>query len=130
MNIKKQYRLNNREIKYIIFTKNKFFLRGKILNINFIDQYPDKKFNKFWIWVSSKFHKKAVYRNIVRRAFYDIIYKKNLINKQIDWVYKKIYVSLKKDLTYDKFGSKQKIYELLQKDIDKLFNFKLKKWIT
>ena len=129
MNIKKQFRLNSREIQYIVKTKNKFFLRWKVLNMNFIDQYPDKNFNKFWIGVSSKFHKKAVYRNQVRRSFFDLIYKKDLVNKKIDWKYKKIYVSLKKDVDWNAKDEMflKKVREDLEKDLNKLFNFVYKK---
>ena len=97
--------------------------------MNFIDQYPDKNFNKFWIGVSSKFHKKAVYRNKVRRTFFDLIYKKWLVNKKIDWKYKKIYVSLKKDVDWNVKDEMflKKVREDLEKDLNKLFNFVYKK---
>ena len=124
MNIKKLYRLNTREIKYITKTKNKFFLRWKILNINFIDQYPDKAFNKFGIWISAKFSKKAVIRNQLRRSFFDIIYHNSYVFKKIDWHYKKIYVSLKKDIPEKNLD---KLKTLLEKDLQKLFNFVYKK---
>ena len=124
MNIKKLYRLNTREIKYITKTKNKFFLRWKILNINFIDQYTDKVFNKFGIWISAKFNKKAVIRNQLRRAFFDIIYKNNYVSKKINRKYKKVYVSLKKDIPEKDI---EKLKTLLEKDLQKLFNFVYKK---
>ena len=101
--------------------------------MNFIDQYSDKNFNKFWISISSKFHKKAVYRNKVRRIFFDLIYKKGLVNKKIDWKYKKIYVSLKKDINWDVKDEKflQKVRQDLEKDLNKLFSFVYKKkWIS
>jgi len=128
MNIKKHFRLNSKEIKYITTTRNKFFLRWRITNINFIPQYPDKNYNKFAISISNKFHKKAVYRNIIRRIFFDIIYKKWYIFKQIDWEFKKVYFSFKKgveiDVKDDNF--KSKVRRLLEQDLDKLFKFKRK----
>jgi len=128
MNIKKFFRLNDKEIRYITNTRNKFFLRGKITNINFIPQYPDKNYNKFAISVSSKFHKKAVYRNIIRRIFFDIIYKKGYLYKKIDWEFKKIYFSLKKwvdlDVKSDNFRSE--VRKLLENDLEKLLKFKRK----
>lgn len=124
MNIKKTYRLNTKEIKYITNTKRKKFLRWNILNINIIDQYPDKKYNKFWISISSKFHKKAVFRNIIRRTYFDIIYKNNYHTKSIKWSFKKIYVSLKKGVEYNvKWKDFKKQIELdLKKDLGKIFN--------
>jgi len=123
MNIKKIYRLNTKEIKYITNTKRKKFLRWNILNINIIDQYPDKKYNKFWISISSKFHKKAVFRNIIRRNYFDIIYKNKYHTKSIKWKFKKIYVSLKKGVEYNvKWKDFKKKVELdLKKDLDKIF---------
>ncbi len=129
MNIKKYYRLNTREIRYILKTRKKFFIKWKLLNINFIDQYTDKYYNKFWIWISSKFSKKAVYRNNVRRIFFDIIYKKWYFNKKIDWNFKKIYVTLRKDILFnvneDCFIGK--IKENIIDDLNTLFNFIYKK---
>lgn len=124
MNIKKIYRLNTKEIKYITNTKRKKFLRWNILNINIINQYPDKKYNKFWISISSKFHKKAIFRNIIRRTYFDIIYKNNYHTKNIKWNFKKIYVSLKKGIEYDvKWKDFKKQIKLdLKKDLEKIFN--------
>ena len=128
MNIKKYYRLNNSEIRYITSTKKKKFVSGKILNMNMIDQYAWRNYNKFAISISNKFHKKAVYRNIIRRIFFDIIYKKWYIFKQIDWEFKKVYFSFKKgveiDVKDDNF--KSKVRRLLEQDLDKLFKFKRK----
>ena len=123
MNIKKYYRLNNSEIKYIVSTRRKKFINGKILNINIIDQYNWKHYNKFWISISSKFHKKAVYRNIIRRLFFDIIYKEWYLNKKINWKYCKIYFSLKKWVLYDvKWNNfKSLVKKDLEKDLSKIF---------
>jgi ribonuclease P protein component len=117
MNIKRYFILGTNEIRYITNTKNKKFLRWKILNINIINQYDNRHYNKFAISISSKFHKKAVYRNIVRRIFFDIIYKNDLVNKKILWWYKKIYVSLKKWVEYDVKWEKFK--EQVRKDLEK-----------
>jgi len=120
MNIKRFFILNTNEIRYITNTKNKKFIRWKVLNINIINQYADKKYNKFAISISSKFHKKAVYRNIVRRIFFDIIYKNDLVNKKIWNWYKKIYVSLKKWVEYDVKWENFK--KLVRKDLEKDLN--------
>ena len=117
MNIKKNNRLSAKEIKYIIKTKNKKFLRWKVFNINIIHQYPNFKYNKFWISVSSKFHKRAVYRNILRKLFFHIIYLNNYIYKPFNWNYIKVYFSLKKNIVYD-FKDKS-IKEKIKKDIEK-----------
>ena len=128
MNIKKRFRLNAREIKYITFTRKKFFLRWKITNINFISQYPWYNYNKFAISISNKFHKKAVYRNIIRRIFFDLIYKNWYVFKKIDWEFKKIYFSLKKWVEFDVKSSdfKDKVRNILEQDLKKLFSFKKK----
>ena len=120
MNIKRFFILNTNEIRYITNTKNKKFIRWKVLNINIINQYADKKYNKFAISISSKFHKKAVYRNIVRRIFFDIIYKNDLVNKKIWNWYKKIYVSLKKWVEYNVKWENFK--KLVRKDLEKDLN--------
>ena len=124
MNIKKYFRLNDKEIRYITWTKKKRFIRWKVLNINLIDQYKNLNYNKFSISISNKFHKKAVYRNIVRRIFFDIIYKKSYVNKKTKFGYKKIYVSLKKwveyDVKWDDF--KKKVRTDLKKDLNIIFN--------
>jgi len=124
MNIKKYYRLNAKEIRYIITTKTKKFIKWKILNINIIDQYPNRKYNKFAISISNKFHKKAIYRNIVRRIFFDIIWKNRYVFQTIKWKYKKIYVSLKKWVNYDvKWKDfKNIVRKDLEKDLKKIFN--------
>ena len=124
MNIKKYFRLNSREIKYILLTKNKFFLRWKALDMNLIDQYEWKNYNKFWIWVSIKYSKSAVMRNKIRRIFYDIIWKQWLVKKPIGWKYRKIYVLVKKDYPETE---PTKIREDMKKDLNKLFKFILRK---
>lgn len=116
MNIKKNNRLSNQEIKYIIKTKNKNFLRWKILNINVILQSPWKNYNKFWISISSKFHKKAVYRNLVRRIFFHVIYENDYIHKKTKNWYVKIYVSLKKNIKYDFL--KKNVKDSIKKDLE------------
>jgi len=123
MNIKKYYRLNNSEIRYITSTRRKKFVSGKILNMNIIDQYAWKNYNKFAISISNKFHKKAVYRNVIRRIFFDIIYKKWYLQVSIKNKFWKIYCSLKKWIEYD---VKWEDYEIkvrkdLEKDLFKLF---------
>ena len=117
MNIKRYFILGTNEIRYITNTRNKKFVRWKILNINIINQYNDKTYNKFAISISSKFHKKAVYRNIVRRIFFDIIYKNDLVHKKINGWYKKVYVSLKKWIEYDVKWEDFK--KLVRKDLEK-----------
>ena len=123
MNIKRYFILGNWEIKYITNTKNKKFIRWKVLNINIINQYKGKNYNKFAISISAKFHKKAVYRNIVRRIFFDIIFKNDYVKTQIKWWYKKVYVSLKKWVEYDvKWEDFKKLVRKdLEKDISKMF---------
>ena len=123
MNIKKSFRLSGKEIRYISFTKRKKFLRWRILNINIIDQYSDKNYNKFGFSVSSKFHKRAVYRNIVRRIFFDIIYKNSYLSTKIQWKYKKIYVWLKKwvELDVKDKNFKTKIRNLMENDLKIIF---------
>jgi len=123
MNIKRYFILWTSEIRYITSTRNKKFVSWKVLNINIINQYPDKSYNKFAISISAKFHKKAVYRNIVRRIFFDIIYKNNLVKKPTKQGYKKIYVSLKKWVSYDvKWDDFKKLVRTdLEKDLLKLF---------
>lgn len=123
MNIKKNNRLNNKEIRYIIKTKKKQFLRWKILNINIIQQFSWKDYNKFWLSISSKFHKRAVYRNIIRKLFFHIIYQNNYIHKKVKWSYVKIYVALKRGVEYDfkKENIKDKIKKDLEKDISLIF---------
>jgi len=116
MNIKKINRLNTNEIRYIIQTKRKNFLVGKNFNINIINQFSWKNYNKFWISISNKFHKKAVYRNIVRRIFFNILYEKKYLYKKINWNYSKIYFSFKKDIKYN-FEDKN-IKEQIKKNIE------------
>jgi len=124
MNIKRNLILWNWEIRYITNTKNKKFVRGKILNLNMINQYDNKNYNKFAISISSKFHKKAVYRNIIRRIFFDIIYHNNYIQKKIKWWYKKVYVSLKKWVEYDVKSKnfKQNVRIDLEYDLKRMFS--------
>jgi len=123
MNIKKYYRLNNSEIRYITSTKKKKFVSGKILNMNMIDQYVWRNYNKFAISISNKFHKKAVYRNIIRRIFFDIIYKKWYLDVSIKNKFWKIYCSLKKWVEYDVKAEdyETKVRKDLEKDLFKLF---------
>jgi len=123
MNIKKNNRLNTKEIRYIIKTKKKKFLRWKIFNINIIKQFPWMEYNKFWISISSKFHKRAVYRNILRKLFFHIIYQSNYIHKRSKWSYVKVYVALKKGVVYDfkKENIKDKIKKDLENDLDIIF---------
>ncbi len=121
MNIKKNNRLNNQEIRYIIKTNKKKFLRWKILNINIIKQFPWKSYNKFWISISSKFHKKAVYRNILRKIFFHIIYENDYIYKYTNKWYIKVYVSLKKGISYD--FSKENVKDIIKKDFEKDLKF-------
>ena len=123
MNIKKYYRLNTSEIRYITSTKRKKFISGKILNMNIIEQYAWKNYNKFAISISNKFHKKAVYRNIIRRIYFDIIYKKWYLETPIKNKFWKIYCSLKKWVEYDvKWEDYEKqVRKDLEKDLFKLF---------
>jgi len=124
MNIKKYFRLNNKEIRYITATRKKKFVRWKILNINLIDQYKNINYNKLAISISSKFHKKAVYRNIIRKIFFDIIYKNSYVKKTTKFGYKKIYVSFKKWVEYDVKAEdfREKIRIDLEKDLEKIWN--------
>lgn len=123
MNIKKNNRLNNKEIRYITKTRKKKFLHWKILNINIISQFVWKEYNKFWISVSSKIHKRAVYRNIIRKLFFHIIYKNKYIHKKVNWTYVKIYVAFKKNVEYNfkKEDIKDKIKKDLEKDLSLIF---------
>ena len=123
MNIKRRYILSHREIQYIINTKNKKFIRWKVLNINIIPQYSWNFYNKFAISISVKFHKKAVYRNILRRIFFDIIWKKSYVGKKSNFWYVKIYVSLKKWVNFDVKDKKfrKKVREAFEKDLKLIF---------
>lgn len=123
MNIKRYYILSHKEIQYIVNTKRKKFIKWKVLNINIIPQYNWTFYNKFAISISSKFHKKAVYRNVLRRIFFDIIWKNNLVNKKSKFWYIKVYVSLKKWVDYDVKSDtfKEKVRKDFEKDLSKLF---------
>lgn len=117
MNIKKRFRLNTKEIRYILNTKNKKFIRWKILNINMIEQFPNQKYNKFAISISSKFSKKAIYRNIFRRYFFHAIFQNNFVCSKIQNSYKKIFVSFKKDISWELSQEQIKLY--IQQDLKK-----------
>lgn len=119
MNIKKQNRLNNSEIRYIIRTKNKKFLRWKLFNINIIDQFDWRNYNKFWVSISSKFSKNAVDRNFIRKMFFHVIREQDYVfNTTKSW-YKKVYCALKKWLN-KKYLLSWDIKKYIKEDLDKI----------
>lgn len=78
--IKKQYRLTSKEVNYIL-KKRQVFATSDFLFFR-IPQYTNRPYNQFALQLSAKTHKRAVRRNKMRRLFYDIIEKNNLISKK------------------------------------------------
>lgn len=78
--IEKQYRLTSKEVNYIL-KKRQVIATSDFLFFR-IPQYTNRSYNQFALQLSAKTHKRAVRRNKMRRLFYDIIEKNNLILKK------------------------------------------------
>lgn len=78
--IAKKYKLTTKDVNYIL-SQRRYMRSGDFLIYN-IPQYPNRSFNQFGIQLSSKLHKRSTKRNLLKRAYYDMISDQGLICKK------------------------------------------------
>lgn len=115
--IKKEYRLNESEVKKVLSKRKPFFSYGIVLNY-----FPNTfKSNRFAIVIPWKVVKNNISRNFFRRRFYSLVF--SYINTENNKTYDMVFL-LKKETKLDKNDFES--IKLFDKDI----KFLLKKIIN
>ncbi|MCF7835469.1 hypothetical protein K9M48_05515 [Candidatus Gracilibacteria bacterium] len=93
--IEKKFKLKTRDVLFLS-RKRQFFSKG-YFGIFYYKQYTNLNYNQISVHISIKYNKKAVYRNILKRAVFDFISENSLIENKISGSFYKIFIILNKN---------------------------------
>lgn len=97
--IAKKYKLKTKDVLFLS-RKMQFFSKW-YFSFFYFKQYKNLNYNQFSAHISIKYNKKAVYRNILKRAVFEFIIIENLIKTPIKGEFYKIFVMLNKNRIED-----------------------------
>jgi len=92
---KKQLRLTGKDVRFL--TKKRNYISAGMFWFFFFEQYANRKFNQFSIFITVKLDKRAVKRRIVKKIMQQYLEREDVCSHQIKWRYYKIFVVLQKN---------------------------------